>query len=133
MVNKMSIKREACDKWFSDVVRKKANHTCESCGRSDIGMDCAHIYGRREKSVRWSLDNAVCLCRVCHRNYTENPIDFAHWLNQYLGEGHMELLNEKRKVLMKTTKALRKEIAKHYREERYKMEKDDDYKPVSYN
>lgn len=129
----MSIKREACDKWFSDVVRLKANYTCESCGRSDIGMDCAHIYGRREKSVRWSLDNAVCLCRVCHRSYTENPVDFAHWLNRYLGEGHMELLNEKRNVLMKTTKPLRKEIAKHYREEHQKMEKDADYKPVSYN
>lgn len=129
----MAIKREACDKWFSDVVRKKANHVCESCGISGVTMDCAHIYGRRAKSVRWSLDNAVSLCRGCHRKFTENPIDFTHWLNEYLGEGHMELLNEKRNHLMKTTKTLRKEIATHYRLEFKKMEADEHYEPVSFN
>ena len=129
----MAIKREACDKWFSDVIRKKANHVCESCGVTNVAMDCAHIYGRRAKSVRWSLDNAVCLCRTCHRKFTENPIDFTHWLNEYLGEGHMELLNEKRNNLMKTTKTLRKEIATHYRLEHKQMEADEHYEPVSYN
>ena len=129
----MGIKREACDKWFSDVVRLKANHVCESCGVSGVGMDCAHIYGRRAKSVRWSLDNAVCLCRTCHRKFTENPLDFTHWLNGYLGEGHMQILNEKRNVLMKTNKSLRKEISKHYREEHKKMVEDEHYSPVSYN
>ena len=129
----MGIKREACDKWFSDVVRLKANHTCENCGRGDIGMDCAHIYGRRAKSVRWSLYNAICLCRVCHRDFTANPLDCTGWLNRQLGEGHMNILNEKRNVVMKTTKALRKEIAKHYREEHKKMVEDEHYSPVSFN
>jgi hypothetical protein len=51
----------------------------------------------------------------------------------YLGKGHMEMLNEKWRVILKTNKLLRKEIAKHYREEYKKMVDDVGYEPVSYN
>ena len=129
----MAIKRDAADKWFSDVVRKKAGHVCESCNKVEGRMECAHIYGRAAKSVRWSLDNAVCLCHYCHMRFTANPLEFTKWLEETLGEGHMEMLREKWQVLMKTNKQLRKEIAKHYREEFKKMDEDENYEPVSYN
>ena len=129
----MAIKRDAADKWFSDVVRKKAGHVCESCNKVEGRMECAHIYGRSAKSVRWSLDNAVCLCHYCHMRFTANPLEFTMWLEETLGEGHMEMLREKWQVLMKTNKQLRKEIAKHYREEFKKMDEDENYEPVSYN
>ena len=51
----MAIKRDAADKWFSDVVRQKAGFVCQNCKKSDARMECAHIYGRAAKSVRWSL------------------------------------------------------------------------------
>ena len=129
----MGIKREACDKWFSDVVRLKANYVCESCGKVYGRKECAHIYGRAAKSVRWSLDNAICLCHYCHREYTANPLEFTAWLEKHMGEGHMEMLREKWQVKMPTNKLLRKEIAKHYREEHKKMVEDEHYSPVSYN
>ena len=129
----MAIKRDAADKWFSDVVRQKAGYQCEHCQKVDSRMECAHIYGRAAKSVRWSLDNALCLCHYCHRTFTANPIAFNDWCLKLLGEGHIELLREKWNVLMPTTKLLRAEIAKHYREEHAKMLKDEDYEPVSYN
>lgn len=129
----MAIKRDAADKWFSDVVRKKAGHVCESCGKVEGRMECAHIYGRSAKSVRWSLDNAVCLCHYCHMQFTANPLEFTAWLQEELGEGHMDMLREKWQVLLKTNKELRKEIAKHYREEFKKMDKDENYEPISYN
>ena len=129
----MGIKREACDAHFSTVVRRKANFTCECCGKTDGQMDCAHIWGRRCKSVRWSLDNAVCLCRGCHQYYTENPLAFSTWLSTAIGETAMDILNEKRNILMKTTKLLRKEIAKHYLSEIKKMDLDSNYQPISYN
>jgi hypothetical protein len=129
----MAIKRDAADKWFSDVVRKKAGHVCESCNKVEGRMECAHIYGRAAKSVRWSMDNAVCLCHYCHMRFTANPLEFTMWLEETLGEGHMEMLREKWQVLMKTNKQLRKEIAKHYREEFKKMDEDENYEPVSYN
>ena len=129
----MAIKRDAADKWFSDVVRKKAGHVCEGCGKVEGRMECAHIYGRSAKSVRWSLDNAVCLCHYWHMKFTANPLEFTRWLEDTLGEGHMEMLREKWQVLMKTNKQLRKEIAKHYREEFKKMDVDEKYQPISYN
>ena len=128
----MAIKRDAADKWFSDVVRSKANYTCEHCRKTDSRMECAHIYGRRLKSVRWSLDNAVCLCHWCHRNFTENPVQFSDWLNQYFGEGHMDILREKKNGILKANDQVKKEIAKHYREEYKKMECDPSYSPQSY-
>jgi hypothetical protein len=65
--------------------------------------------------------------------FTANPLEFTKWLEETLGEGHMEMLREKWQVLMKTNKQLRKEIAKHYREEFKKMDEDENYEPVSYN
>ena len=129
----MAIKRDAADKWFSDVVRKKAGHVCEHCNKVEGRMECAHIYGRSAKSVRWSMDNAVCLCHYCHMKFTANPLEFTAWLEETLGKGHMKMLREKWQVLMKTNKQLRKEIAKHYREEFKKMDEDETYEPVSYN
>jgi hypothetical protein len=126
------IKREACDKWFSDVVRRKANSTCEHCGIQGR-MECAHIYGRANKAVRWSMDNAVSLCHYCHRTFTGNPVDFHLWLLDYLGQGHMDILIEKKNMILKTNKILRKEISDHYRGEFRKMEEDQTHVPESYN
>ena len=95
----MAIKRDAADKWFSDVVRLKSESTCEHCGKFGR-QECAHIYGRAAKSVRWSLDNAVCLCHYCHRTFTANPLDFSRWCMEHLGPGHMELLREKWNIKM---------------------------------
>jgi hypothetical protein len=80
-------------------------------------MDCAHIYGRRYKSVRWDTLNALCLCNSCHRGYTESPLDFQDWLQGYLGQGYLDILNEKRHRIQKTNKAYRAEVAAHYREQ----------------
>ena len=129
----MPIKRDAADKWFSDVVRQKAGYQCEHCGKQDGRMECAHIYGRAAKSVRWSIDNAMCLCHYCHKVFTANPFEFTGFCMDKYGAGHMEMLREKWNVLMPTTKKLRAEIAKHYRQEHAKMLQDEDYEPISYN
>ena len=132
-VVKMAIKRDACDKWFSDVVRQKAGFQCEHCGKQGGRMECAHIYGRSAKSVRWSLDNAVCLCHYCHRTFTAMPLEFSRWCVEYLGASHMEILREKWNVLMPTNKKLRDEISAFYRAEYRAMLHDPSYDPVSYN
>jgi hypothetical protein len=133
----MAIKRESCDKWFSDVVRAKAGWACEYCGKEfggpSAGLHCAHIYSRANKSTRWSLDNAVSLCAYHHDFFGKNPVTFADWLSQYFGEGHMEILREKRNGILKTNQQLRKEISDHYRGEYRKMLDNEDYDPESYN
>jgi HNH endonuclease len=113
----MAIKRCPADAAFSAAVRMSRNHTCEHCKRTDGKMECAHIYGRRAKSVRWDTLNVLCLCHTCHRYFTANPLDFDVWLKRYLGQGYLDILNEKRRKLFKTTKSTRAEVAKHYREQ----------------
>jgi len=114
-------KREAADHYISLCVRGKAGVKCEYCGKEfpgpDQGLHCAHIVGRRNASTRWSFDNAVSLCYYHHRYFTENPLDFSYWLFEYLGEGHMERLMEKRNEVYRVRVADKKEIAKHYREQ----------------
>ena len=127
----MAIKREACDDWFSKCVRHRDRHLCQYCSKE--GTDCAHIYGRARKSVRWSMDNAVTLCRYHHQWFTSNPVAFTDWLTKLYGEGHMDILREKANALLKTNKLLRKEISDHYRAEFRKAEADPNYEIVSWN
>ena len=116
------IKRCPADDAFSRALRRSRGDQCEHCKIIDAKMECAHIYGRRFKSVRWDTLNALCLCHTCHRKFTESPLDFEKWLREYLGQGYLDLLNEKRNRIFKTTKAIRSEIAKHYRSELRKMD-----------
>ena len=79
------------------------------------------------------MDNAVTLCHHHHRVFTENPLSFSGWLEITLGAGHLELLTEKCRGILKENKAVRDEIAKHYREEVRKKEQNPDHVIVSYN
>lgn len=132
----MAIKRDAADAIFSKCVRHRDGWKCVHCQKqytqSDTGLHCAHIYGRASKSVRWDMGNAVSLCYACHQRFTANPLDFQRFLVRYLGEGHLALLTERKNHLMKTNKALRAEIAKHYREQYKLAEQDPSYKIISY-
>lgn len=113
----MGIKRCPADIEFSKALRMSRGNVCEHCKKADGRMECAHIYGRRHKSIRWDTLNALCLCHTCHRTFTENPLDFTAWLQAYVGQGLLDILTEKKRAFCKTNKALRAEIAKHYREQ----------------
>ena len=125
------VKRSAADDWFSKSVRHRDQHRCQFCFAE--GTDCAHIFGRAKKSVRWSMDNAITLCRYHHRYFTANPVEFTDWLTKTLGHGHMDILREKANAILKTNKLLRKEISDHYRTEYRKALADPTHEIVSYN
>lgn len=127
----MAIKRTNADIWCSKAVRLR-DGACVRCGNTETNQ-AMHIYGRRNKVVRYSLDNLLTGCYTCHRLFTESPIMFADFCNSYLGEGHMEILREKSRGIMKDNKATRDEIAKHYREEIKLKEQNPEYVMVSYN
>ena len=122
----MAIKIEAADTWFSKCVRKRANFHCEHCGKTET-LQCSHIIGRRVKSVRWDGMNATCLCAGCHMRFTEQPLEHIRWLEKHLGRAHLDILQEKRNQILKTTKQLRSEIAAHYREQFNQMEDGEDF------
>ena len=73
-------------------------------------MHCAHIFGRRHRSVRWDPDNALCLCSTCHRKYTENPVDFVIFLHRYMGVDELDQLRLKAWKVKKWTKAEKDEL-----------------------
>lgn len=127
----MAVKRDQADVWFSKCVRARDGQCCY-CGKTET-LEAAHIYGRRLKSVRWSMDNCLALCHYHHRYFTEQPIEFRDWLVKLYGEGHMDLLRDKARAIFKSTVAIRKEIAKHYRQEFHKKEADPSYEIISYN
>lgn len=127
----MAIKRTNADIACSKAVRLR-DGACVRCGNTETNQ-AMHIYGRRNKVVRYSLDNLLTGCYACHRFFTEHPIAFSDFCNEYLGRGHMEILREKSNGRMKDNKAVRDEIAKHYREEIRKKEADPTYEMVSYN
>ena len=110
----MPSKRTNAGIWFSKAVRLRDGH-CLVCG-TDQTLECAHIYGRRRKIVRYSMDNAVTLCHHHHRVFTENPLAFAGFLETELGPGHLEILTEKCRGMLTEHKAGSDDIAKHYRE-----------------
>ena len=111
----MGVKRESCDVHFSKAVRERDKHLCQFCGGE--GTDCAHIYTRKNKRLRWAMSNALCLCRWHHQHFGENPIAFHDFLTGHFGQAHMDQLRADSQEVMKTNKALRLEISKHYREQ----------------
>ena len=88
------------DKLFSQIVRKRGK--CAWCGTKE-GLECCHIFSRKYRSLRWSLDNAVCMCHSHHFYSHSNPILFAEFVKNYLGEEKYELLKEARNQITKLT------------------------------
>jgi hypothetical protein len=113
----MAIRRCIADDAFSRAIRMARNNTCEHCHRTDGKMEAAHIYSRSFKSVRWDTLNILCLCFRCHLHFTGSPLDFEAWLRGYVGQGYLDILNEKRHRIQKDSKAYRKEVAAHYRQQ----------------
>ena len=124
------MKLKPADTWFSKCVRHAANWTCEKCGKQYApddarGLDCSHIFGRKNRSVRWcgggAVTNAIALCMGCHRWWHENPSESGVWIREHLGEGAYSLLEEKKNQIAKISKAEEKEISAHYRKEYRRM------------
>lgn len=118
----MGVKRDKYDAVFSDLVRARADYTCEHCSvyipeGERQACHCAHIHGRKHQSTRYDPMNAVCLCAKCHYWFTDHPTEFTYWLHEYLGEGHMDILREKARGIKKWVKGEKDEMRKFYQSE----------------
>ena len=70
--------KKKLDKLFSLKVRSVGK--CERCG-STSNLQCAHVYSRKNLSIRWDLENAVCLCLKDHLYWAhKEPIEFTEWV-----------------------------------------------------
>ena len=100
MKSKKGIDKRLDDTW-SLLVKLKAGNRCEvfNC-RKMKQLNSHHIFTRRNKAVRWSLDNGIALCPSHHTLSSSfsahgTPIKFTDFLKNYRGENYVELLTYK--------------------------------------
>lgn len=85
------------DEAWSKKVKEVAGNKCEYCGKTAM-LNSHHIFSRSNKSVRWDVENGVCLC-VGHHTFSsvfsahKTPLEFIEWLKSHRGE---QRLNELR-------------------------------------
>ncbi len=73
------------DVLFSRLVRDR-DQMCVRCGTVN-NLQCAHIWSRRYRALRWRFENAVTLCSGCHMYFTLRPAEWAEWCEgQRFGE-----------------------------------------------
>jgi len=84
-------KMKDADKLFSEMIRQRDGWACRNCG-SIKHPQCAHIVSRRYRATRWSMDNAVCLCRSCHLKYTYDPLGWEAWVEERFPVGRLDEL-----------------------------------------
>ena len=114
------MKRDPADIAFSQFIRERDNFTCQKCnkvypeGRRQ-GLHCSHFYSRRHQSTRYFSPNACAHCFSCHQYLGGNPIEFAEWIESYLGTEAAQALRERKNQICKRTKKEKKEIAAHWK------------------
>jgi len=45
-------------------------------------LECAHVISRRYKAIRWSFDNARCLCQAHHWYWTVRPQEWIEYVTE---------------------------------------------------
>jgi hypothetical protein len=119
------IRRDKYDALFSDLVRERADWTCERCNREfrhDRGsLHCSHIFGRAKQSIRVHPDNALAHCTSCHRHLEQHPIEFAEHAREILGQQRYDRLRLMAAKPTKITKFDKEVVHQHYLGERARI------------
>ena len=91
---KSSLKNKL-DRLVSLIVRSVGQ--CQRCGNAEYEkLQCCHIYSRTYNSVRWDLDNLICMCASCHFYTHKNPIEFSEFVTKHLGAEKYQQLKMRR-------------------------------------
>jgi hypothetical protein len=100
IMKKKKLTVKDADKLWSELIKKRANYTCERCGAS--GNHPHHIMSRSHFSTRHMALNGVCLCTRCHLYIAHKDYEiFREFLSLHLGEDKLIFLREVAKMLCK--------------------------------
>ena len=118
----MKIKRDILDILFSRYIRLKAKGICCRClqYKGYEGLQVAHFWGRRYRSIRFDESNVCPLCFSCHQYFHENPLEYVEFFRKYLGEEGFDLLQARMRQIGKID---REAIRLYLQEEIKKLEK----------
>uniref|UniRef100_A0A6M3J0R8 Putative homing endonuclease n=1 Tax=viral metagenome TaxID=1070528 RepID=A0A6M3J0R8_9ZZZZ len=89
---KKTVIKKHCDKLFSELVREAG--CCFRCQKKEY-LQCAHIVSRRYLQTRYDFNNAICLCRGCHKYFTEHPLEWEIWIEKTFGKRYYKRLRDK--------------------------------------
>ena len=92
---------KSLDKLWSLKVKERAEFKCEFCLEEGVWLNSAHIVGRRYRTLRWDIDNGMCLCYGCHRAYDEHQPQAEQIRRIVIGEERLERLLAKKQVIAK--------------------------------
>ena len=98
------------DKIWAERVKERAGNKCEKCGKRQY-LNSHHIFSRSNHSMRWNVENGVCLDSGCHTLKNDSahkaPVEFIEWLRETRGE---EWYNDLRREASKIKKLTYKEV-----------------------
>lgn len=79
-LEKRSIKE--VDKWRKQIY-KKFNYTCQKCHQNNCMIHAHHIFGWADyPELRFNIDNGICFCKECHREFHKKYGKINNNLNQ---------------------------------------------------
>lgn len=103
--------KSSLDKLWSLKVKEHAGFKCEIC-ECTIGLSSHHFIARHNHSVRWFLENGVCLCDKCHTSSEfsahQNPAWFIKQMLKLRGLDWLEQLSQQSVKLFLWKKNLEK-------------------------
>ena len=98
--------RDQLDKLWAEIVKQRAGYKCEYC-RKTTYLNTHHIFSRSNLSVRWDLDNGICLCSGHHTlsndSAHKSPVEFVEWIKEMWGIEWYERLRKKANTIKKWT------------------------------
>lgn len=83
------------DKLWRDAIHTRDSF-CQVCGQTESRLNAHHVIGRRNRNVRWDLDNGIGLCPGCHTFRTDaahqDPLKFSTWFQEEYPERYEHLI-----------------------------------------
>lgn len=123
----MSLKE--LDKQFARLVKERSSWSCEKCKRPFVrgaqNLHASHFIGRRNKALRYDLDNVHAHCSVCHDEFTKNPFKHREWVYDYLGADLFYKLTQRKQDVKKTNDSYKQDVKEMIKEEMKKIEEID--------
>ena len=97
--------RNKCDKKWSEKVKERADYQCEFC-KTDRYLNAHHIYSRSNLTMRYNLDNGVCLCSGHHTlssmfSAHKTPLEFLEWIKSKRGDKWYDSIRETSRIISK--------------------------------
>ena len=113
---KKAIAKRKAWKELSLFIRNRDNWTCVTCGTYAQGADMhSGHYIHNRANTYWREDNIHAQCRKCNYFASGNLAEYAIFMLNKYGEGHLRQLTEDSKVLKQWTKKEYDEIALKYK------------------